>query len=128
MSITIGLSRGSGSPKHVNYYTWLQSSDPDVTVVDLYTVEDPMQELNRLDALILTGGGDIDPIRYGIEPYRDRCTGIDERRDEMELAMISQALDQKMPLLGICRGLQIINVSLGGTLIPNIPDVEGYFV
>ncbi|MBM4000147.1 MAG: gamma-glutamyl-gamma-aminobutyrate hydrolase family protein [Planctomycetes bacterium] len=86
---------------------------------------------NRLDALftaidglILTGGGDIEPRRYGAE--RDpRTYGDNDERDEQELAMVPRALELALPLLAVCRGVQILNVALGGTLIQHLPDVVG---
>ncbi|MBN2475785.1 MAG: gamma-glutamyl-gamma-aminobutyrate hydrolase family protein [Pirellulales bacterium] len=78
--------------------------------------------LNRIDALLLTGGGDIDPDIFGGTPGDAKL--IDRRRDEMELALIRGALQRDMPILGICRGIQILNVSQGGTVRDLSGDVE----
>ena len=80
--------------------------------------------MTRLDGLILTGGGDIDPNRYGGQQH-ETIYMTDAERDEMELAMVKMANDACLPLFGICRGAQMINVALGGTLIENLPDVVG---
>lgn len=81
--------------------------------------------LARLDGLILSGGGDIDPARYGAG--RDPASGpASEDRDDAELELARQALDGALPVLGICRGLQVINVLLGGTLIQHLPDLVGH--
>jgi len=78
--------------------------------------------LPRLDGLVLSGGGDIDPARYGAA--RDPETGPPgDDRDTAELALCAAALDLGLPLLGICRGLQVINVTLGGTLHQHLPDI-----
>jgi putative glutamine amidotransferase len=83
------------------------------------------QTLPRLDGLVLTGGGDIDPARYAAT--RDPETGpSDDGRDSAELALCRAALDLGLPLLGICRGLQVINVALGGTLLQHLPDIVGH--
>lgn len=81
--------------------------------------------LGRLDGLVLSGGGDVDPVRYGAE--RDpACGPASPDRDEAESALALHALDSGLPLLGICRGLQVINVALGGTLVQHLPDVVGH--
>jgi gamma-glutamyl-gamma-aminobutyrate hydrolase PuuD len=78
-----------------------------------------------LDALVLVGGGDVDPTRYGANA--DPATsGVNRRRDESELALLAAALQAGLPVLAICRGLQLLNVSLGGTLFQHVPDVVGH--
>jgi putative glutamine amidotransferase len=80
--------------------------------------------LPRLDGLILSGGGDLDPDLYGAE--RDpECGPASPARDRAELALCRQALASGLPVLGICRGLQVINVALGGTLHQHLPDLVG---
>jgi putative glutamine amidotransferase len=86
--------------------------------------EDPSPALDRIDALLLAGGSDIDPAAYGEAPE----TGVDHTtpaRDAVELALARGALDRDMPVLGICRGLQLLNVVRGGTLIQHLPGVPG---
>ena len=83
------------------------------------------QSLGRLDALILAGGGDIDPDRYGAE-RSPHCGPPNEERDEAELALATAALAARLPVLGICRGLQILNVALGGSLHQHLPDLVGH--
>jgi putative glutamine amidotransferase len=81
--------------------------------------------LARLDGLILSGGGDVDPASYGAA--RDAACGpANPDRDNAEFELARQALDGALPVLGICRGLQVINVVLGGTLIQHLPDVVGH--
>lgn len=72
------------------------------------------------DALLLPGGGDIDPSRYGQE--NRGSVGIDPERDALEFAALETALRFGLPVLGICRGCQLLNVALGGTLRQDIPD------
>jgi putative glutamine amidotransferase len=80
--------------------------------------------LSRLDGLILSGGSDIDPARYGVAP--DPAAGpFYPERDSAELDLCRHALATGLPLLGICRGLQVINVALGGTLHQHLPDMVG---
>ncbi|APZ44399.1 gamma-glutamyl-gamma-aminobutyrate hydrolase family protein [Acidihalobacter ferrooxydans] len=84
----------------------------------------PGDWLERLDGLILSGGGDIDPARYGGAPH-EALYAIDAQRDAFEFALLAAALARRMPLLAICRGLQVLNVHLGGTLHEHLPDVYG---
>ncbi|MFB7541151.1 gamma-glutamyl-gamma-aminobutyrate hydrolase family protein [Streptomyces zaomyceticus] len=73
----------------------------------------------RLDGLVVAGGADVEPVRYGAEP--DPRTGPPAReRDAWELALIDAALSAGIPLLGICRGMQLLNVALGGTLVQHL--------
>ncbi len=71
--------------------------------------------------LLLTGGVDLDPERYG-EPRHPSVQDVDTERDEYELALARRALDADLPVLAICRGLQVLNVAAGGTLVQDIPD------
>jgi putative glutamine amidotransferase len=75
----------------------------------------------QLDGLILTGGGDINPSRYGEEPHPE-VAGVSEERDALEAAAIDLALDRSLPILAICRGMQMLNVALGGSLHQDIPS------
>jgi putative glutamine amidotransferase len=80
--------------------------------------------LARVDGLILTGGGDIDPNRYGGK-HHETIYMVDTDRDEMELTLARHAIRFGKPTLAICRGTQVVNVALGGTLHPHLPDVVG---
>lgn len=86
--------------------------------------DDPDPVLDRIDALILAGGSDVDPASYGA-PAHPETTGTTPARDPTELALARTALERDMPLLGICRGMQVLNVALGGTLLQHVPDVVG---
>lgn len=80
--------------------------------------------LARLDGLILAGGADVDPRRYGAEPH-ERTGAPREDRDAWELALLEAARELGTPLLAICRGLQLMNVALGGTLVQHLPETLG---
>ncbi|TQN42231.1 anthranilate synthase component 2/putative glutamine amidotransferase [Blastococcus colisei] len=77
----------------------------------------------RLDGLVVSGGADVDPARYG-QPAGPRTTVLRPERDESELLALRAALDRDLPLLAICRGMQLLNVALGGDLVQHLPDVE----
>lgn len=84
----------------------------------------PNDWLESLDGLILSGGGDIDPERYGGEQH-ETLYNIDHERDAFEFALLEQAMARRMPLLCICRGMQVLNIHLGGTLYEHLPDAYG---
>lgn len=77
--------------------------------------------LSRVDGLLITGGEDVEPSRYG-QPRSDKCGKSNGPRDETEIALIREAHEMRLPLLAICRGPQVVNVALGGTLIQDIPS------
>jgi putative glutamine amidotransferase len=81
--------------------------------------------LPRFDGLLLLGGGDVDPDRYGASERHPEVDGIDERHDAFELAALRVALDLNLPVLAVCRGCQVLNVALGGTLRQHVDDHRG---
>jgi putative glutamine amidotransferase len=92
---------------------------------DEWVREHPGDVLDGVDALLLAGGADIDPDSYG--ERRHRCTtNTHPERDRAEIALTLEALERDMPVLGICRGMQLINVALGGTLVQHLPDDVGH--
>ena len=118
----IGISKASP-----NYVNWLKQADPSVQTIDLYVlpISTAVQELSQCSGLLLTGGEDVYPGRYGKEYDTVRCTEMNPHRDSLDMALIEKALALKMPVVGICRGHQILNVFLGGTLIIDIPKDFG---
>lgn len=83
------------------------------------------ETLGFVDGLILAGGADIDPAMYGAESHAE-TTGIRPDRDSGEAALVAAALDRGTPVLGICRGMQLLNVAGGGTLHQHLPEVVGH--
>ncbi len=83
-----------------------------------------LEWLETMDAIILTGGPDVDPLAYGGEPHA-MIYGIDRERDESDLELVRRIVESKTPTLCICRGAQVLNVGLGGTLIEHLPDEVG---
>ena len=87
--------------------------------------EDAVHEtLDAIDALVLAGGQDIDPAAYGADPHRETQAPQPDR-DRAELALVQAALDRDMPVLAICRGMQVMNVARGGSLIQHLPEHTG---
>lgn len=77
--------------------------------------------LERFDGLLLMGGGDVDPARYG-EQRRPEVVGVSSTRDEFEISLVRAAVDAGIPTLAICRGMQVVNVALGGSLRQHLDD------
>ncbi len=89
------------------------------------SVADPGGTLDLLDGLLLAGGADIDPATYGREPHPETLDMVPER-DNFEIALVREAIERDIPVLGICRGMQLINVALGGTLTQHLPEHLGH--
>ncbi len=83
--------------------------------------QDASTALDGLDALVLSGGGDVHPQLYGDTPH-ESFSAAEPGRDEFEIALARAALDRGMPVLAICRGVQVLNVAAGGTLVQDIPS------
>ena len=92
-------------------------------IVDL--VDDLRGLVDRCDAAVLHGGGDIDPALYGSAPETDRLYGVNDAHDTVEFALVRAVLDARKPMLAICRGHQMLNVVCGGTLIQHL-DLPGH--
>ncbi|AHY48033.1 putative glutamine amidotransferase [Rubrobacter radiotolerans] len=88
--------------------------------------ENPEEALASLDALIISGGaGDLDPALYGEEPHPE-TKSVNPERDAYELALVRAAREAGLPTLGVCRGMQVVNLAYGGTLHQHLPDVVGH--
>jgi putative glutamine amidotransferase len=78
--------------------------------------------LSRVDALVMVGGADIDPGLYGADAH-PQTDGVNRRQDSFELALLGAAIADDIPVLAICRGMQVLNVVCGGTLVQHLPDL-----
>jgi putative glutamine amidotransferase len=87
--------------------------------------DEPDDVLDLIDGLILAGGADIDPATYGADAHRETRGTVPER-DGFELALARRALERDIPLLGVCRGMQLMNVAAGGTLLQHLPESHGH--
>ena len=103
--------------------SWMYSLNSEITIKICYGLSNDSVDyyLNNADAIIIGGGRDVNPRLYNKPEYTEVCGEFDNYRDSLEIKMIHYAANKKIPILGICRGQQIINVVHGGTLIPDIP-------
>ena len=124
--MTIGFSKASEKGKYQLYVSWLRSIDPSFEYINFCGMDIPeaLTALEKCSGLVLTGGVDVHPSYYGRGEDEHRCE-IDQSRDITEFALIEKALSLKIPLLAICRGEQVLNVSQGGDLIVDIPADHG---
>ncbi len=79
--------------------------------------------VGRVDGVLLTGGGDVAPARYAA-PQQPETTGVDLCRDEVEIELVRLACGRGLPVLAVCRGIQLLNVALGGSLIQDLPTAD----
>lgn len=92
---------------------------------DAHLIEHPGEALDLIDGLMLAGGADIDPGAYGHLAHPETVDTVPER-DAFEIALVRAAIERDLPVLGICRGMQLINVARGGTLEQHLPDRFGH--
>ena len=125
--LKIAISKAVPEKSYKNYIRWIHYADSTAICLDMYHLgtDSALQVLENCDALLLTGGEDIEPNRYGIEFDSLRCDFPDRYRDSLEYALITKALELKIPIQGICRGEQILNTYFGGTLYLDIPTDIG---
>ncbi|KLT66231.1 gamma-glutamyl-gamma-aminobutyrate hydrolase family protein [Pedobacter sp. BMA] len=106
------------------YRDWVMAYNDDVEVIQLGYKLNNFDEITRCQGIVLTGGEDVHPRFYNLPEYYHYCYegDIDEKRDEFEFKVLEFTEANNIPLLGICRGIQVGNVFFGGTLIPDIPS------
>ena len=112
-------------PTLYQYIGWIKGNDRDVEIRVLSYTRGNADGLTGCDALVLSGGNDVHPELYGRMDAWEKMKDVDERRDRFEIDVIQSALNAQLPVLGICRGVQIFNVARGGTLVPDLQDA-GY--
>jgi putative glutamine amidotransferase len=124
VKVRIGLSKAYPADSYANYYTWISSLDSTAVSLDLYNmpIDSALMQLRECSGLLLTGGTDINPALYDDSVNAYRCSTIDDYRDLLEMTLIDSAMSWGVPILGVCRGHQMLNVAFGGSLIIDIPS------
>jgi putative glutamine amidotransferase len=125
----IGITLGDGTEPGVHalradYLRSVEQARAVPVALPALPAQDAALVLDRLDGVLLSGGADVDPVLYGQTPH-PKLRHVDRRRDDFELALVREALRRDRPLLAICRGQQVLNVALGGTLLQDIPSELG---
>jgi len=115
---TIILSKASS-----NYVKWME--DDNTIILDAYTIKNTDSILALADGIILTGGEDINPLQYNDTINLAVCGDINYERDTLERKLFDFAFENKIPLIGVCRGMQMMNVASGGSLYGDIPTEIG---
>jgi putative glutamine amidotransferase len=114
--VVIGITECS---KYENYANWI-AQENDVEILQLSYKENNLSDLEKCGAIVLTGGEDINPVLYHKPDYQKFCEDKIDKRDAFEWKVLEYSQKKQIPLLGICRGLQIGNAFFGGTLIPDL--------
>jgi putative glutamine amidotransferase len=114
--LTIGISFSEA--KYPNYPAWIKGDNMDIEIIELSWEKQNQADIEKCRGLLLTGGIDIDPYFYPPQSavYPHSPKQFNRIRDQFEIQLFSLAQERKMPVLGICRGLQLVNVALGGSL------------
>jgi putative glutamine amidotransferase len=127
MRPVVGVTLGDGDEPGVHamredYVRSVEQSGAVPVVLPPVSPGDVPALLDRLDGVLLSGGVDVDPVLYGQAPH-PKLGRVNRRRDDFELALTREALRRDVPILGICRGHQVLNVAAGGTLVQDIPSL-----
>ena len=115
---TIILSKASKK-----YVEWMKNEN--IIILDAYTIRNTDSILQLTDGIILTGGEDINPLQYNDTSNIKVCGPINYKRDTLERKLFDFAFENKIPLIGVCRGMQMMNVAIGGTLYGDLPTEIG---
>lgn len=107
------------------YIEALRRADARTAILSPGETGDPEELLEPFDGVLLVGGGDVDPSRYGADPDAAHTYGVEPDRDDFEIALLHAADRRHLPILCVCRGMQVMNVAFGGTLHQHLPDLPG---
>jgi putative glutamine amidotransferase len=119
--IKIGLTFTGTQAKHDNYVNWLKGND-DIDIIQLSAEDDNLAAVKDMDAIVLSGGVDAHPKSYGSSKtdYPNAPDNFNKKRDDFETAVFNLSQQQQIPVLGVCRGMQLINCILGGDMVQDI--------
>ena len=122
-NIRIAISKEKSDKSTTKYADWLLHHDSTLDYFYMYPmgIDSSLKLLESCNGLLVTGGEDVYPAYYGKEYDTARCGKFDRYRDSLEMALIDKAIELRIPIFGVCRGEQIININRGGTLYIDIP-------
>jgi putative glutamine amidotransferase len=119
--VVLTLDRDAEAAENNDYLLALTASGVSRSAIEIVTPSSAAQAVAKpFDGLVLGGGGDVDPARYGRPTRADARVEVDPDRDSIDFTLLARALAVGAPVLGICRGLQVVNVALGGTLVQDL--------
>lgn len=121
--VSFWMVGGYGVPE--NYVDAVRRAGASATLVLPGDDRAPAELLDRADGLLLVGGGDVDPARYG-RPASETIYGVEPDRDALEIELLREADRRGMPTLCVCRGMQVMNVAFGGTLVQHLPEEDRF--
>lgn len=107
--------------KYRHYHEWLSRFSHDITFIEMEKIPNPLIALEKCQGLLLPGGSDVAPEYFKRTDKMSLCA-IDTKRDELEFQLFNTSRELRLPVLGICRGLQLVNVALGGNLVLDLPS------
>lgn len=121
---SIAITKAHGSSGYEQYKKWLLELDSNLIIIDLYGLDiDSIENImETIDALLISGGPDVNPKLYGEDSMHYLCEVPDDYRDSLEIRSIDYAFKNKLAILGICRGQQILNIYFKGSLINDLPS------
>ncbi|ROL58187.1 gamma-glutamyl-gamma-aminobutyrate hydrolase family protein [Bacteroidetes/Chlorobi group bacterium Naka2016] len=121
-TLNILFSKSIGSENYNKYCSYIKAINPNINCINAYglKLEEIASTFQNIDGLVLTGGPDVNPKYYQKEQDSSLCN-VDDYRDSLEFLLLELAFKNNIPIFAICRGEQILNVYLGGTLYPDIP-------
>jgi len=123
----LAISKAHGSSGYEQYKKWIKHHDSTIIIYDLYdlSLDSALSIMNIVDGVIISGGPDVNPSLYNEDSLAHICEVPDNYRDSLEFQTIEYAYSHLLPILGICRGQQILNVYFNGSLIADIPTKHG---
>ena len=125
--IKIGITQCNPETTFNNYVNWIKSVDESIEVVALSYEKDNFEEAEECDGILMSGGVDVYPTSYNNQrtsyPPQLEKTVFDEKRDKFEFSIFEMATNESIPVLAICRGMQLVNVALEGDLIQDLEEV-----
>jgi putative glutamine amidotransferase len=124
MKKTIGITKPDSDEKHELYVNWITGNDPSIQTITLSTDLRNQQEIDKCDGLILTGGVDVFPEYYrnNRKDYPGSPEVFNKKRDEFEIEIFNLSRKKNIPILAICRGMQLVNCILNGDLIQDLRE------